>query len=153
FVIASAIFYGSAAALQGIYTPHGFIQWMSASSHGITTGGFTRMVFGFARSFVNMGNDGVMFKRFLLHDPFNPVSLLDLVRVSLGKFLLFYLVLAILLVALLRTAQGRRFLAFLSLTALPVVTFAGFWQGGDMERYFPLYPAIFLSLAYALSEG
>jgi hypothetical protein len=153
FLIASTVFYGSAAALQNIYTPRGFLNWMSASSHGITTGGFTRMVFGFARSFINMGNDGVLFKRFLLHDPFNPVSLLDLLRVSLGKFLLFYIVVGILLVALARSAQGRRFLGFLSFTALPVVTFASFWQGGDMERYFPLYPAIFLSLAYALSEG
>lgn len=150
---ALAVFYGAAAAVQGIYNLKGFLAWMSASSHGILTGGFSRMVFGFARSFINMGNDGVLFKRFLLHDPFNPVSLFDLVRLSLGKFLLFYCFLGILLMALACSAKGRRFLGFLSLTGIPIVLFGWSWQGGDMERYFALYPAILLSLAYVLSQG
>jgi hypothetical protein len=151
--IIAAVMYGSAAAAQDIHDPQTFIEWMSASSHGITTSGFSRMVFGFARSFINMGNDGVVFKRFMLHDPFNPVSLFDLMRISLGKFLLFYIFITVLLAALARSARGVGFLAFLSLSALPVIAFAWSWQGGDMERYFPFYPAVFLSLAYVLSEG
>ena len=31
-----------------------------------------------ARSVINMGNDGLLFKRYLVHDPLNTVSLADL---------------------------------------------------------------------------
>jgi hypothetical protein len=151
--IVGMIIYGSAAAAQGIYDLPSFMKWMSASAHGITTGGFTRMVFGFARSFLNMGNDGVLFKRFVLHDPFNPVSFFELVRTSLGNFLAFYIFVAILLAALTRYARGRRFLGLVAFCGIPVIAFAWAWQGGDMERYFPLYPAMFLSLADVLSNG
>ncbi|HTM11107.1 MAG TPA: hypothetical protein VL754_22210 [Verrucomicrobiae bacterium] len=152
WAITAAVFYSFAAMAQGIYDPYGFIVWMSESSHGITSGGFARMVFGFPRSFINMANDGVLYKRFLLHDAYNPVSLFDLMRVSLGKFLLFYLLLMLSLGALVRSRQGRRFFAFLVVSGFPVIVFAWFWQGGDMERYLPLYPALFLSFTCLLSE-
>jgi hypothetical protein len=100
-----------------------------------------------------MGNDGVLFKRFVLHDPFNPVSFSELVRTSLAKFFAFYIFVAILLSALTQYARGRKFLAFAAVCGLPVIAFAWAWQGGDMERYFPLYPAMFLSLADVLSNG
>jgi hypothetical protein len=153
FALTSVAIYGSAAAAQQIYTVTGLHAWVSSSSHGITTAGFSRMIFGIGRSFVNMGNDGVLFKRFLLHDPFNPVSLVELMRVSLGKLVLVYLFLAVVLLPLALSAKGRRYLAFFALSALPVIAFAWSWQGGDPERYLPLYPALFVSLAYALSEG
>jgi hypothetical protein len=151
--LTAAAVYVSAAAAQGIYTLHGLLAWVSSSSHGITTAGFSRMVFGFSRSFVNMGNDGVLFKRFLLHDPFNPVSLVELMRVSLGKLALVYLFFAVVFLALAASTKGRRYVAFVGVSALPVCAFAWSWQGGDMERYLPLYPALFVSLAYALSDG
>ncbi len=153
FGLTAIAVYGSAAASQHIYTLPGLHAWVSSSSHGITTAGFSRMVFGVGRSFVNMGNDGVLFKRFLLHDPFNPVSLFELMRVSLGKLALVYIFLAIVLLSLATSATGRRYLGFFALSALPVIAFAWSWQGGDPERYLPLYPALFVSLAYALSDG
>lgn len=153
FALTAAVVYGSAAAAQRIYTLHGVLAWVSSSSHGIAIAGFSRMVFGFSRSFVNMGNDGVLFKRFLLHDPFNPVSLVELMRVSLGKLALVYLFFAVVFAALAVSAKGRRYLAFVAVSALPIIAFAWSWQGGDMERYLPLYPVLFVSLAYALSEG
>lgn len=151
--IGGAVVYGSAAVAQGVYDLPSFVKWMSASSHGITTSGVTRMVFGFARSFLNMGNDGVLFKRFVLHDPFNSVSFFELVRTSLAKFFAFYIFMAILLTALTRSARGRRLLGLVSLCGVPVIAFAWAWQGGDMERYFPLYPVMFISLAEVLSNG
>jgi hypothetical protein len=38
-----------------------------------------------------------------------------------------------------------------ALAALPVVGFACYWSGGDLERYLPLYPAFFLILSLSLS--
>jgi hypothetical protein len=41
-----------------------------------------------------MGDDGPLFTRYLLRDLLNPVPLSDLFRVSLEKLLLFYAVMA-----------------------------------------------------------
>ena len=41
-----------------------------------------------------MGDDGPLFKGYLLRDPFNPVSFTDMFRVSLEQLLLFYGVMA-----------------------------------------------------------
>ena len=62
------------------------------------------------RSFLSMGKDGILFKRFLLKDPYNPVSLGDLIRLSLGKVALFYVVLLATFAGLLRGKAERRLL-------------------------------------------
>ena len=41
----------------------------------------------------------------------------------------------------------------LALGGGPVFLFGVFWQGGDMERYLPLYPFFFLAVAWALGSG
>lgn len=111
-----------------------------------------RMVFGLARSFIYMGNDGMLFKRFLVKDPLNPVTMIDLLRLSLWKIALFYLFIAALVISLVRWSQNWRILALLIINALPIIGLAVFWQGGDIERYLGLYPVIFLSLGASLSS-
>jgi hypothetical protein len=96
----TALAYGAALLSMNITDAAGFRAWMAKSSHGVVTGGAARMVFGLARSFLFMGEDGVLFKRFLLKDPYNPVSFLDLVHLSLWKFLFFYLAMLALVVNL-----------------------------------------------------
>jgi hypothetical protein len=111
-----------------------------------------RMVFGFARSFIYMGNDGMLFKRFLVKDPLNPVTMIDLLRLSLWKIALFYLFIASLVISLVRWSQNWRILTLLIINSLPIIGLAVFWQGGDIERYLGLYPAIFLSVGACLSS-
>ena len=143
--------YGLVLAHLHLYRWHDIHAWISASSHGVDNiKGLPRTVFGFARSFINMGRDGVFFKRFLYHDRYNPVSFVSLLRVSLGKFLLFYALLILVLMVLLRS-HNYKLLAVLAISAIPVMGFALFWQGGDMERYLPLYPVLFVVLALSLS--
>lgn len=139
-----------AVGALGINTIAGFKAWMSAASHDTDIKGFTRMVFGFARSFIYMGNDGILFKRYLLSDPFNQVTLFDLLRLSLWKLGLFYLFLAALAISLLSSNQGRRVAGLLILSAAPVILFAIAFDGGAIERYLPLYPAVFLGLSFSL---
>ncbi|HEY1266904.1 MAG TPA: hypothetical protein VGH16_06580 [Candidatus Binatia bacterium] len=145
--------YGGACMLHGIYDLEGFRQWAIAPGMMTQISGFNRMVFGFARSFFNMATDGVLYKRYLLHDPYNPVSFLELLRLSLGKLLFFYAAFGVWIFALFTSRAGRRFTELFIACAVPVMLFAYSWQGGDTERYFPLYPAIFLMLTYAVSEG
>lgn len=143
--------YGAVMAHLHIASPSAFLTWLSEASHGITgVGGVRRAVFGFSRSFFDMGTDGTLMKRYLLHDPYNPVSLGALLRGSLYKFFFFYLTLAILLWGLWRS-RAHRVMTFCVLAAVPVLGFAVFWQGGDTERYFPLYPAFALALGVCLT--
>jgi hypothetical protein len=133
----------------GINSPTAFGKWLTSASHGIAFGGIPRMLIGFPRSFINIGNDGILFKRFLLHDPYNSVSLFDLVRSSLWKLAMFYLFVLAIFVNLLRNRQRRQILYLALLGGLPVLAFAVYWQGGDMERYLALYPFLFVALLFS----
>src|SRR5215472_9093180 len=121
-----------AVGALGIHSVGGFRDWMhQTTGRTVQDKGLARAVFGFARSFIFMGNDGMVFKRFLVHDPFNKVSALDLLRLSVWKLLLFYLFLGAVLFNLLRSIEAKRVLGLFALNALPVVGLAVYWQGGD----------------------
>jgi hypothetical protein len=137
---------------QGIYTVSGVIHWIGQGASSVAgVSGLNRTVFGFAHSFIDLGKDGVLFKRFLLHDPYNPVSLRQLVRISLWKLALFYALLAAILVQLARDRK-RSVLSIFALSAGPVLIFAVFWFGGDVERYLPLYPVFFIAFCCAVAD-
>jgi len=153
FAVAAALMYTAVVVIGlGIRDLAEFKAWFTDASHGITNmKGFSRSAFGFARSLINMGDDGRVIKRFLINDPFSPVSLWDLFRLSLWKFVLFYLFMGGLLLSLMRTKDGRRVLALFVLNAVPMFVFAIFiFEAGAIERYLPLFPVIFLALAFAL---
>jgi hypothetical protein len=136
-----------------LYRMQDLLTWISTASHGVDhIRGFSRAMFGFARSFVNMGRDGLLYKRFLLHDPFNPVSFAQLLRLSLGKILLFYSAVICVLAGLFRH-HDRKLLWGLAVAALPVLGFGVYWQGGDMERYLAIYPLAFVALAVSLGSS
>ena len=143
--------YGVGAAVNHIRSVDAARAWVAGSSHGInaSTGNAPRVVFALARSFVNMGNDGALFKAYLAHDPYNPVSVSELLRTSLIKLACFYVFLASILLNALRSPSGRRIVALFALNAAPVLAFALLWEGGAIERYLPLYPAVFITLAHS----
>jgi hypothetical protein len=143
-----AVAYILVLAHLGTFTLAGFKQWVMSAGHGYNQTGIPRMVFGLARSFINMGDDGILFKRYLLHDPFNPVTLNQLIRASLWKLGVFYLTLAAAILGAARTAKGRCVILVFTLAAAPVLYFALFvFEGGMPERYMPLLPFLFLLFA------
>ena len=151
--VAAILIFGAGAAAKGVRSAEDMKQWVGSSAHGITgLNSVPRMVFGLARSFINMGNDGVLFKAYLSRDPFNPVTRSDLVRTSLAKLALFYLFLGAIVINLLRSDMGRRILALLALNALPVLALALLWEGGAIERYLLLFPLVFIAFAYTLAS-
>ena len=151
FAVFTALVYAAVLVALGMYNVAAVKAWILAASHGIIVGGFPRFVFTFAQSLIDMGNDGRLFKRYLIGDPFNPVSLTDLLRLSSWKLLLFYLFLASIVINLLRIRKGQRIVALLVLNAMPVVGFASYWtQSRSFERFFPLYPVLFFSLCCSL---
>ena len=128
-------------------------KWIVWASHGNQTRGLLRMVFGFPRSLINMGNDGMLFRRFIFHDSYNPVSFGELVRVSLLKLGLFYLFVGSVLMGLRRSLPGRKMLFLLLLNCLPVLAFAVMYDGGAIERYLALFPVTLVVLGIAFSNG
>jgi len=151
FAVAVGLVYLAVIIGLGLHSRAEILAWVREASHGIQIGGVARAVFGFARSFINMGEDGILFKRYLLHDPFSPVSVAALVRTALAKLAFFYALLAS-VVATLVIAKRWHPLGLLTIASTPVLLFAVRWQGGDLERYLPLYPFLFLAIAICLSE-
>jgi len=141
-----ALIYGAVIAHLELYRVRDLSTWISGSSHGIeNVRGLGRSVFGFCRSVINMGDDGLSFKRFLRRDPYNPVSIWQLSLLSFGKLLCFCFVIISMVVFSLRKPRQRKMMLGLLLGSAPVMGFALYWQGGDMERYLPMFPFLFLA--------
>ena len=149
--------YTSAIALVGIQNSADLRAWILAAGHGQIQHWGLRAVarFGFSlpRSFINMGRDGMLLKRYLVHDPYAPERLVDLFRLSLWKVGLFYGSLTIMCIALLRSPRGRRLMVVFATAAFPIVLFSLFiFEAGSIERYLPLYPFMFLAWGYVLAS-
>lgn len=151
---AGILAYTAVLAHQRIYTRAAALHWIGQGASSVAgVRGAKRAVFGFAHSFIDLGEEGVLFKRFLLHDPYNPVPFRQLVlRASLWKMALFYLLLLAVVLQLSSSSRGRSVLAICAIMAGPVALFALLWFGGDIERYLPLYPAFFLALTSAVAQ-
>ena len=145
--------FGAGAYSNGVRSVAEGRQWVANASHGVRgMNGLPRTVLGFGRSFIDTGNDGPMVKAYLANDPYNPVSVLDIVRGSIWKLALFYAFIAAIVINLTRSADGRRIIALLVLNAIPVIGFAIFWQGGAIERYLLLCPILLLAFGYSLAS-
>jgi hypothetical protein len=143
--------YVAIVALAGVRSVADFSTWMQSATHDIRgIGGVQRAIVGFARSLVNMGRLGLVAKRYLIGDPFNPATMSDVWRAGLARLVLLYAVLGVMMLVLAQRARTLRALWLFAATAVPVVGFALAWQGGDLERYLALFPATFLLVALAL---
>ena len=139
---------------------HSFVdvkQWILASGHGNLQPsgirGLARLAFSLPRSFVNMGRDGMWLKRYLVHDPYAPVTTRGLIGLSLWKLGIFYGGVIVLLLAVIRVPRGNYVLLWIASAVVPVLVFAMFiFEAGSIERYLPLYPFVFLAVGYAVSS-
>lgn len=148
------LMYGAAVAALGLRSVSEVRQWARSSSHEVTENrGAARVLFGIPRSLINMGTDSVYFKRFLKKDPYNPVGLIDLARRSLWKIAYAYLFLFALVAGMFSARSGRRLFWLFLFGAVPVIGFAWLFAGGVLERYFPLFPLIFLAAAFCLGAN
>jgi hypothetical protein len=133
----------SCAYISGIRSIAETISWARLASHGIEITGFSRMVFGFVNSFVELGNLGLIMKRYIIHDTLNPASLTEFAG-RLWIVAAFYLALVTLFLRSTRIPDGCRLAAVSLLSFAPVIIFAIYWQGRDTERYLSLYPALII---------
>jgi hypothetical protein len=100
-----------------------------------------------------MDRDGMWLKRYLVHDPYAPVTTMSLFGLSLWKLALFYASAVVVCLELSRSKTGRILLLLLASTVLPILVFAIFiFEAGSIERYLPLYPFVFLAFGYVLAS-
>ena len=130
------------------------LEWYSAASHGFSQSGkLLRMVTGLPRSFLYLGMDGILYKRFLHHDPYAPVTLRQLAGSSLWKLAAFYLFIVCLLYELLRKPRPNWLLLVLGVVTAPVIFFAVvILEPGSPERYLPALPFLVVATAWALGD-
>src|SRR5215470_3745393 len=111
--------YSGVIVLVGIRNLADLRAWILTAGHGqIQPGGvraLARLAFSIPRSFINMGHDGMLLKRYLVHDPYAPVTVGELLRLSLWKVLLFYAASGAVFLRLRRSDRGRRILLLLVL--------------------------------------
>jgi hypothetical protein len=138
--------YVAVAVHLHLHNPTQVMGWISGSSHGVAhRGTVPKVLFGFARSWFDMGNQGVLFKRYLLHDPYNPVSRFDLLRLALTKFALFYFALGWFALRSMKRQEAARPFILLAIAAIPVVGFGYYWEAGATERYLAVFPFLLIA--------
>jgi hypothetical protein len=128
--------------------------WFFAASHGYSRSlKAVRAITGLPRSLFFLGKDGILFKRFLKHDPYAPVAFTDLLRASLWKIAVFYLFVVCLLWDLWRRSQSGWPLVLLIAGAGPVIFFAIFlFEPSESERYLPVLPFVVLATGWIFRD-
>jgi hypothetical protein len=129
------------------------LAWVVASGHGWDQNSrLLRAATGLPRSLLFLGKDGILYKRYLRHDPYSPVTLMDIVSASLWKLASFYLFIACLLRELLRKRCGWPLLVSAAVV-IPVVFFAiVVFEPGSPERYLPILPFLVIAISWVLRD-
>jgi hypothetical protein len=148
-----AITYCLAGAAYGVHSAAEAKSWSSDSAHGWSQSAtVVRLATGLPRSIYYLGLDGMLFKRYLRHDPYAPVKAIDLARASLWKIGAFYLFLAVLFACLLWRSPSGWPLSILLAAAIPVVFFAVvLFEPSSPPRFLPVFPFGVLALGSALA--
>lgn len=148
-LLIGVLLYSLAAGVLGVDSVADVRAWMDDAGHGYAqTLNWMRIGAGIPRAFLDLGNDGMIIKRYLLHDPYARTTLADIAAASLWKIALVHLALALLLVGLATSREGRRILLPLAASAAGLLSFAIAYEAGSAERYLPLYPVLVVAVAY-----
>jgi hypothetical protein len=150
-VAGTVILFGAAATLLHINSVTGIRSWMSGSTHGWRqSSNLLRVWMGLPRCCMALKDDaGIVWKRFLFHDPFAPVRPQDLLQSSLLLMAVFYFGMFLLLYTLARSKEGKAFLILLTVAAVPVLYFSiVLFEPSSIERFMPVFPFYFVALGY-----
>jgi hypothetical protein len=148
------IVYSLGGAARGVRSVSEAKAWFTDANHGWSQSQRgLRLATGLPRSTFYLGRDGMLFKRFLRHDPYAPAGVADLVKASLWKMGVFYVILALLLYELLRASRsGWPMLVFLA-GVVPIVFFAVFiFEPSSPPRFLPAFPFVLLAVGWIFRE-
>jgi hypothetical protein len=151
-----AVTYGLVMQQRQIRSFAGLKSWIvSANNEASQTDRLKRAVSGVPRSFLDLGDDTLLLKRYVFHDPYTRVGLVQILfAAGTLKLLLFYLYAGAMVWVLWRQPEERGILLLLAVAALSVLVFAVIlFEPGGPEKYMPAYPFFFLAAAGALQAG
>jgi 4-amino-4-deoxy-L-arabinose transferase-like glycosyltransferase len=136
-----------------IHSLAGFQAWVFSSANDESQSDrVKRAVSGIPRSFLDLGDDTLLLKRYVFHDPYTPIGIGQvLFAAGTIKVLLFYFYAGTVVFLLSRQPGGGGILLLLAAAAVPVLIFAvAIFEPGGTEKYLPAYPFVFLAAASAL---
>lgn len=139
---------GLAAALADVHSVAQGSTWLIAAGHGMhQTRQAVRAITGASRLFLDLGADGVYFKRFLFHDPYHPVTAAALIVHNILRPAFFYCFLGASVFLAWRNRNGQRLLILLGLAGLPTLAAAILiFEPSSPERFFPVLPFLLLTV-------
>jgi 4-amino-4-deoxy-L-arabinose transferase-like glycosyltransferase len=151
-----AITYGDVIQQRQIRSFASLKSWIGSAQNGVVeTNKLKRAVSGIPRSFLDLGDDTLLLKRYAFHDPYTRIGLVQILfTAGTIKIFLFYLYAGAIVWVLWRQPDGRRILLLLAAAAMSVLVFAVvLFEPGGPEKYMPAYPFVFLAAACALQAG
>jgi hypothetical protein len=144
--------YAAAIVKLRLYSYEALHEWITAAAHGWEQNRrIFRLATGLPRGFISLGHDGAYYKRFVLHDAYEHVGLVELWMHSLWKLALFYAFAAVLVWVLWRYPAPPRIRASLALAAVLSVFFAvAVFEPGSTERFLVAFVFLFAAIATAI---
>ena len=159
FVAISALIvvavYGAAGWARQISSVAEAKDWFAAAGHGTSPGmKVVRVATGLPRALLYLGKDGILYKRYLLHDPYAPETLRGIIGASLWKLAAFYLFVLCLFYELLRRPRSGWMLLFFCAGVAPIIFFAVvIFEPSSPERFLPAFPFLVMALAWILRDA
>lgn len=148
-VLTIALGYGFAAWQRDVASWSDVTRWYMQGSHREVqqNRNLIRAFSGLPRSFINMGEDAILLKRFVFKDPYAQVTFAEIIRASVARVALVFISMAVLCFSLWNSLRPRRLLALLAVAFISNVAFAALFESGSPDRYLPFYPFLFVALA------
>jgi hypothetical protein len=141
---------GAAAWLAGVRSEPELVAWAVSAGHGMQQNRrWIRAVSGFPRLLIDPGPDGVYLKRFVLHDPYYPVSAIGVLRHSLWKVGVFYAFAASLALLVWQSAARRSSVLLAIAAAAGIFAAVVVFEPSSPERLLPVLPFFLIALSAA----
>jgi len=147
-LLGSTYLFGAVKA--GAHDMASFLAWYEAAKHTWDQNRqWLRAISGVVRLLYELGQDGVLLKRFSFRDPYSPVNWVDLLPTALRMASFYSLCLFSLSLAWWQK-QFRHMVLVFGLAAIPMLYFAiVLFEPSSAERFLPLLPFLFLSIVAA----
>ncbi len=141
--------------MADIHSVTGLREWITSSGHGYhPTRGYIRVATGLPRGLVEIGESGLVLKRFVLHDPYAHVGTRELLQAGLGRIVLFYLAFVGLFWVIYRDKEARPLAISLSATWLILLFFAVVvFEPSQSERWMPGFASLVAGFAFVFRKG
>jgi hypothetical protein len=140
----------TAAWLAGVGSVPELVSWVVSAGHGMQQNRrWLRAVSGFSRLMIDLGPDGVYLKRFILHDPYYPLSLMGVFSRSLWKVVVFYVFVASSFALMWRSSTRRMSVPLVIAGAAGVFAAVFVFEPSSPERLLPVFPFFLIALSAA----